>query len=149
MLCRCSNPSLPVFLIYNRHPPLKGLFDVFLTSKGEKKLLFLPHPLHAMLCRCSSYLQKTTNTPTLNGGDRGGMWIFLFSQVTIFEDNVSTIIFWQRFVDKNLQPNDQFPGKGYPILDSNSLISIPYPRPNCFKTVSFTAAHTYLVHIWQ
>ena len=29
--------------------------------------LVLPHPLHAMLCRCSCYLQKTTNTPTLNG----------------------------------------------------------------------------------
>ena len=38
-----QNPwALPVFLIYNRqqnelrHFPLKGLFEVFLTSKGEK-----------------------------------------------------------------------------------------------------------------
>ena len=30
--------------------------------------LSLSHFLHAMLCRCSSYLQKTTNTSTLNGG---------------------------------------------------------------------------------
>ena len=30
----------------------------------------LTHPLHAVLCQCSSYLQKMTNTPTLNG--RGG-----------------------------------------------------------------------------
>ena len=36
--------------------------------------------------------QKTTNTPTLNGGDRGGVWILLFSEVTLFEHNVSTIL---------------------------------------------------------
>ena len=79
-----------------------------------------------MLCRCSSCLQKTTNTPTLNGGGRGGVWILLFSEVTLFEDNVSTIL--AVIVNKSLQPNDQFPGKWYPILDSNTLISIPYPR---------------------
>ena len=45
-----------------------------------------------MLCRCSSYLQKTTNTPTLKGGDRGGAKILLFSEVTLFEYNVSTIL---------------------------------------------------------
>ena len=39
-----QNPSLPVFLIYNRHPPLKGLFDVFLTSKGEKNSFSSPIP---------------------------------------------------------------------------------------------------------
>ena len=33
------------------------------------------------------------------------------------------------------------PGKWYPILDQNSLISIPYPRLNCSKTLPFTAAH--------
>ena len=73
-----------------------------------------------MLCYRSSRLQKTTNTPTLNGGGRGGVWILLFSEVTLFEDNVSTIL--AVIIDKNLQPNDQFPGKWYPILDSNSLI---------------------------
>ena len=26
---------------------------------------------------------------------------------------------------------------------ANSLISAPYPRPNCLKTIPFTAAHTY------
>ncbi|KAM7434819.1 hypothetical protein ABFA07_015144 [Porites harrisoni] len=45
-----------------------------------------------MLCPCSSYLQKTTNTPTLNGGDRGGVRIRLFSEVTLFKYNVSTIL---------------------------------------------------------
>ena len=46
----------------------------------------------AMLCRCSRYLKKTTNTPTLNGGDRGGVQILLFSEVVLFEHNVSTIL---------------------------------------------------------
>jgi len=67
-----------------------------------------------MWCRCSNYLQKTTNTPTLSGGDRGGVWILLFSEVNLLEDNVSTIL--AAIVDKNLQPNDQFPGKWYPRL---------------------------------
>ena len=46
----------------------------------------------AMLCRCSSYLKKTTNTPTLNGGDRGRVRILLFCEVILFEYNVSTIL---------------------------------------------------------
>ena len=29
------------------------------------------------------------------------------------------------------------------------LIYIPYPRVNCLKTIPFTAAHTYIAHIWQ
>ena len=62
--------------------PKTGLFYNLQTSK----------PIHAMLCRCSSYLQKTTNTPTLKGGDRGGAKILLFSEVTLFEYNVSTIL---------------------------------------------------------
>ena len=35
------------------------------------------------------------------------------------------------------------------ILDQNSLISIPYPRVNSLKTIPFTAAHTYIAHIWE
>ena len=77
-----------------RHLALNGLFDVFLTSKG-KNIAFSPppppppiHPLHEM-CRCSSYLKKTI---TLNGGDRGGVWIILLSEVTLFEYNISTIL---------------------------------------------------------
>ena len=53
-----------------------GVSDVLLTSKGGKKL-FLPHPLHVILCRCSSYLQKTTNNPTLNGGEGCGFFCSL------------------------------------------------------------------------
>ena len=67
--------------------PWTGIFYLLLASKEEKQL-FLPHLLYAMFCRCSSYLQKTTNTPTLNGGVR----IVLFSEVTLFECNVSTIL---------------------------------------------------------
>ena len=26
---------------------------------------------------------------------------------------------------------------------------IPYPRVNCLKTILFTAAHTYIAHMWQ
>ena len=42
-----------------------------------------------MLCRCLSYLKKikTRNTPTLNGGEDGGVWILLFSELTLFECN--------------------------------------------------------------
>ena len=36
-----------------------------------------------------------------------------------------------------------------PILDPNALIYMPYPRVNCLKTIPFTAAHTYIAHIWQ
>ena len=71
--------------------PKTGLFYILLSSKGEH-IAFLPHPLLAMLCPCSSYLQKTTNNPTLTGGDRGGVQILLFSKVTLFEYNVSTIL---------------------------------------------------------
>ena len=42
-----------------------------------------------------------------------------------------------------------FSEKWYPILDPNALIYIPYPRVNCLKTIPFTAAHTYIAHMWQ
>ena len=42
--------------------------------------------------------------------------------------------------------NSWFP---WPILDPNALIYIPYARVNCLKTIPFTAAHTYMAHIWQ
>ena len=64
--------------------PKLGFFYALLTSK-EGNIAFPPHPLHAMLCRCSSYYKKTTNTPPLNGGDRGGVWILLFSEVNLFK----------------------------------------------------------------
>ena len=78
--------------------PKAGLFYVLLTSKGGN-IAFLPHPLRAMLCPCSSCLYKTTNTPTLNGGDRGGVRILLFSEITLFKNNVSTVL--SPIVDRN------------------------------------------------
>ena len=81
-----------------------GLSDVLPKLKGENEAPPPPHhPLHAMLFLCSSYQWKTTNTPTLNGGEgRGGGWIGFFSEVTLFECicflgklygyNVSTIL---------------------------------------------------------
>ena len=37
----------------------------------------------------------------------------------------------------------------YSIPDQNSLISKPYSRVNLLKTIPFTAAHTYIAHIWE
>jgi len=44
----------------------------------------------------------------------------------------------------------KFPGNWYPILEQDSLIFIPYPRPNCSKTVPFKVVHTYscIGYIW-
>ena len=39
--------------------------------------------------------------------------------------------------------------KWHPILNQNSLISIPYPRLNCTKTLPFTATQTYIPYIWE
>ena len=35
---------------------------------------------------------ETTNTSTLKGEDKGGVWILLFSEVILFQCNVSTIL---------------------------------------------------------
>ena len=72
--------------------PELGFFTFYWLQKEEKIAFFL-YLLHAMFCRCSSYLQKKkTNTPTLNGRDRGGKRIVLFSEVTLFGYSVSTIL---------------------------------------------------------
>ena len=52
-------------------------------------------------------------------------------------------------LDRKFQPIDQFPGKWYPILDSNFLIFVPYPRLNYLKTISFTVPHTYIATLSQ
>ena len=52
-------------------------------------------------------------------------------------------------LDKIFQQTGQFREKLYPILDPNALIYIPYPRVNCLKAIPFTAAHTYIAHIWR
>ena len=35
------------------------------------------------------------------------------------------------------------------MLDQYSLISRPYPRLNCSKTLPFTAAHTYIAYVLE
>ena len=47
---------------------------------------------------------------------------------------------------QNFYKTEQFHGEWWTILDQNSLISIPYPRLNCLKTLPFTAAHTYIAY---
>ena len=63
--------------IYLRHFVLKGLSNVLLTSTVENKAFPPPSP------SCN---------PTLNEGEGREVWILLFSVVTLFEYNVSTII---------------------------------------------------------
>ena len=50
--------------------PKTGLFYVLLTSK-EGNIAFLPHPLRAMLCPCSSYLYNKQNNKHPNFEWRG------------------------------------------------------------------------------
>ena len=67
---------------------------MFCQVKKGKIRLFLPHPLHAVLCHCSRLLPVENNKrPNLQIERRsGGVQIVLFSDVTLFEDNDSTIL---------------------------------------------------------
>ena len=78
--------------IYWRLFVLKELSDVLLTSRVENKVFPPPSPLCNVVPLFMSYLQTTTNTPTLKEGESREVWILLFSVVTLFEYNVSTII---------------------------------------------------------
>ena len=78
-----------------RYFALKGLYNILPAKKKEKKFSIL-HNLHVMLYHCSSYLQKTTNTPTCDGGERGlgggGGGIGRLFDFPPFKDNVSVIL---------------------------------------------------------
>ena len=74
-----------------RHFALNGLFDVFWTSKGEKIAFPPPSPPCNVVPLFELPLENKKH-PNLNGGDRVGVWILMFSEVTVFEDNVSTIL---------------------------------------------------------
>ena len=68
----------------NPYPKLQSATKLVETLfKNEKIKLSLLHPLHAMLCCCSSYLKTTTNTQTWNGWGRRQMWIVLFSKLHV------------------------------------------------------------------
>ena len=68
-----------------------GLFYVLLTSKGVNIAFPPPSPPCNYVVPKFKLPTETTNTPTLNGGDRGMVWILLFSDFTLFE-YVSTIL---------------------------------------------------------
>jgi len=64
-------------------PLLTQLFGtVVLPSSKDKSEVFLPSPCQAILCRCSSYLQETTNTPD-KWGEVGRVEIVFLSKVPL------------------------------------------------------------------
>ena len=72
-----------------RHFVLKGLSDVFLTSKGENEALPPPSPQSNVV---PLFELPIENNKHPNFEWWGGVWILLFSEVTLFEYNVSTIL---------------------------------------------------------
>ena len=68
------------------------LFDIFSDLEGENNYSFPPPSPPCSVVPLFELPLEITNPPTLNGGDRGGVWILLFSEVTLFEYNVSTIL---------------------------------------------------------
>ena len=81
-----------------RHFTLNWAFCMLYWLQKEEIQLFLPHPLHPILCQCLSNLQKNNKHPNFEWRGRGGVWIFLFSEVTQCEYNVLTIIFCCRLL---------------------------------------------------
>ena len=72
-----------------RHFARKGLFDVLPILKGENE----PFPLPFPPCNVVPLFElPVENNKYLNfeWRGRGGVWILLFSEVTLFEYNVST-----------------------------------------------------------
>ena len=72
-----------------------ALNEAFLRFTAFKRRKFsFSFPISSMQCSADvrATYRKKTNTPTLNGGDRGGLRILLFSEVIVFEYNVSTIL---------------------------------------------------------
>lgn len=69
---------------------------MFCQVKKGKIRLFFPHPLHAVLCHCSRLLPVENNIKTpwnlqleWRSEGRGAE---MFSEVTPFEDNISSIL---------------------------------------------------------
>ena len=50
------------------------------------------------------------------------------------------VIVWYSVLPKHI-------AGGKPVVDWHPIQR--YPRVNCLKTIPFTAAHTYIAHIWQ
>ena len=72
-----------------RHFALKGLFFSWLTSKRENKAF--PSPWSPP-CNVVLLFELPLEHPNLSRRGGGGVWIVLFSEVTLLEFNVSTIL---------------------------------------------------------
>ena len=72
--------------------PWTGIFYLKMASKG--KLTFLPPspPCNVLPMFELPTEKKKKKHPTLHGGDRGGVRIPLFCEVTLFECSISTIL---------------------------------------------------------
>ena len=77
-----------------RHFALELGFFAFYWLQKEKKIAFPPPspPCNVLPMFELPTEKKKTNTPTLNGRDRGGVRILMFCEVTLFKYNVSTIL---------------------------------------------------------
>ena len=121
-----------------------------------------------MLCRITEWMPliALTKRPpcwiqihkvVIPGGGGGYSVGYFWVGVCRWDFDTLTLFSWilrpySRLDLKNSYSNSNwtFPGKWFPVLDQNSLISIPYPRLNVLlKTLPFTAAHTYIAYIWM
>ena len=73
---------------------------VVLPSSKDKSEVFLPSPCQAILCRCCSYLQETTNTSD-KWGEAGRVEIVFLSKVPLLQ-TVSQQFCCQLWVDVKL-----------------------------------------------
>ena len=74
----------------------QGLSDILLTSKGGNKA-FSPPPPHPSIIPCNvvplfKLPVENNKHPNFELRGGGGMWIVLFSEITLFEYNVSTTL---------------------------------------------------------
>ena len=128
--------------------------DICRPKKGKIKL-FIPQPLHPMLCSCTLLPLKATcrkqqapnKKPNFEWKEWGGVCIVLFSKVTPFEDNVYILspimghngIYWKECDDvpKNCQSTSRG-GQGVRCALHRSKITTTTARNERKKTVVST-----------
>ena len=74
-----------------RHFAKMGLFDILMTSKGENKAFPPPSPPCNVVPLFKLPIENHKH-PNFEWRGGGGVWILLFSEVTLFECNVSTTL---------------------------------------------------------